>query len=193
MEDYSEFFWWVWLIIMVLKQKEDGRRVRKKGCNERSRREEAMQCGVTSQGIKTVTRTWKTLGDAISHKDSRRNVDWPAVRIESTDTKAGQLASRTLRWWIPIILSHRVCGHLLRQQQETDPRVLSCASGSTSPLFSHVLQYSHLGSHLALVALKFVLLHEIPALVSTQIVKHRLTHKRESICIFTETFLTLCL
>ena len=29
-EDYSEFLWWIWLILMVLKQKEDGRRVRKK-------------------------------------------------------------------------------------------------------------------------------------------------------------------
>lgn len=164
----------------------------KKGCNERSRRE-AMLCGVMSQGIKTTTRSWTTLGSIISHKDSRRNRDWPAVRIKSRDTKAGQLASRTLRWWIPIILSQRVCGPLLRQQQETDPTVLASASGSTSPLFSHALQYSHLGSHLALAALKFVLLHEIPALVSTWIVKHRLTHKRESICIFTETFLKLCL
>ena len=118
MEDYSEFLWWVWLIIMVLKQKEDGRRVRKKGCNERSRRE-AMQCGVTSQGIKTTTRSWTTLGDTISHKDSRRNRDWPAVRIKSRDTKAGQLASRTLRWWIPIILSQGVWFHSLRHNKSS--------------------------------------------------------------------------
>lgn len=179
-EDYSEFLWWIWLITMVLKQKEDGRRVRKKGCNERSRREEAMQCGVTSQGIKTATRSWKTLGDTISHKDSRRNVGWPAVRVESGDTRAGQLASRTPRWWIPIILS--------RSSVKT-------AAGNWPKRAFLCLRFhpSHFLPRPAAQPLKFVLLHEIPALVSTQRVRHRLTHKRESICTFVETFPTLCL
>lgn len=168
--------------------RERGRQeIQKKGCDEGSRGEEAMWCGIMNQGIRTASRGWKRLGGIIA---SRRNTGQPVVWMESSDTRAGRLTSRTVRWWIPVILSQHICGRLLRQQQETDTQVLSLASGPTSPRFPHVLAYPHLGSHLASVGTEI----SSPAWRSSPCKGidsegDKLIHKRKSACILAEGFL----